>query len=67
MRKIIGYNLIVITIILYVLWIFTDIIKGDLLNQILPVIMIFSPIVGVKLIRKKKRNEKNKNIKNAKG
>jgi len=50
MKKNIGYLLITVTIIMYILWLFTDIIK-NLDRQIFMITVIIFPIIGVKLIR----------------
>jgi len=52
MKKIIGYSLIIFTVIFYILWLFTNILKGDFNIQIFPVIIIVLPIIGVKLLKK---------------
>jgi hypothetical protein len=58
MKKIVGYILIGITLLLYIFWFGTDIIDRSTYDKIIPPIMIMLPIIGYKLIKKSKKNEK---------
>jgi len=58
MKKIVGYILIGITLLLYLLWFGTDIIDRSTYDIILPPIMIMLPIIGYWLLKKAKKNEK---------
>jgi len=61
MKKIIGYFLIGITLILYAPWFSTDIIDKSTYDTILPPIILMLPIIGYKLMKKVKKNEKIQN------
>jgi len=45
---------------MYALWLFTDILKDGLDKQFFAIIILISPIIGIKLIRKRRNHEKYK-------
>jgi len=58
MKKIVGYILIGITLILYVLWLGTDFLERSTYRSFLPIILIVFPIIGYKLSQRAKKSEK---------
>jgi hypothetical protein len=61
MKKIVGYILIGITLLLYSLWLGTDVLEGSTYRSFLPIILIVFPVIGYKMLQRAKKDEKIQN------
>jgi len=58
MKKIVGYVLIGITLLLYAFWLGTDVLKESTYRSFLPIILIVFHVIGYKILQRAKKNEK---------